>query len=195
MGAPGPRLAPGTSEGEGLPAPPSPPRSVWPPSRRAAAGTERGPGLRLAVGIPSLGCGHPLPWLCASPPFPRALNVPPSPFPGTGIGALCCAVCAGRQCPLAELPCRGSVASLNLTPPLPAGFCLCKGAPALHRITQSRRGCGEMEPAGSERQRLAGQCPLFPRGCGQQAGSLCAPPALAMAWISTEEVVGSLHSR
>lgn len=86
----------------------------------------------------------------------------PSPFPGTGTGirTLCCAsgqaVPAGR----AALPRQGGQPEPQ--PPLPARFYLCKGAPALHRITQSQRGCGGTEPAGSKRQRLARQCPLVP---------------------------------
>lgn len=52
----------------------------------------------------------------------------PALFPGTGTGIvmLCYALCVGRQRPLAELPCRGRVASLNLTPCCPLGFACVK---------------------------------------------------------------------
>lgn len=62
------------------------------------------------------------------------------------------------------------------------------------QVVQSQRGCGEwsrqgMELAGSEWQRLAGQC-LLPLSLCATPG---APPAAARAWISPRVVVGSLH--
>lgn len=127
MGASDPRLALGTSQGEGLPAPPSPPLHVCPHlTKRQVRCSECGLGLCLAVCIPRRG---------------KALNVPRSvPWDGDRhCHAVLCSVC-GQAAPTGRAALQRQGGQPESHTLLPIGFCLCKGAPALCQITQSQRG-------------------------------------------------------
>lgn len=188
VGVPGPRLAPG-SEAEGLLAPPSPPLSVCPHLTERLLALSVAPAcVRLCASRGGGRQSSSLPSLPSGPECPPLLSL------GRGQASARCAVRPGRQCPLAELPCRGRVASLNLSPRCPLGFTcvkvllLCTGS---HR---ARGAAGEQSQLAANGSAWQGSALLFPCGCGLHAGSLRAPLAVAMAWISPE-AVGSLHSR